>query len=137
MLQLHPMRLKPGQDLKESLAQYVALHQLQAAFIITCVGSLTHYHLRFADRSTGSRGEGHFEIVSLTGTLSTAGMHLHISISDGEGRTIGGHLLEGNLVYTTAEVVLGESTQHRFKRENDGTTAWDELQIAPRNATEF
>jgi predicted DNA-binding protein with PD1-like motif len=137
MLQLHPMRLKPGQDLKECLTQYVHLQQLQAAFIITCVGSLTRYHLRFADRSSGSHGEGHFEIVSLTGTLSTAGMHLHMSISDGEGRTIGGHLLEGNLVYTTAEIVLGESTEHRFKRENDGTTAWDELQIAPRNATEF
>lgn len=128
-MQIHPMRLLPGQDLRIELVKYVQQHQLQAAFVITVVGSLTRFHLRMADQSGGTIGSGHFEIVSLTGVLSVHGAHLQMSISNEEGTTIGGHLLDGNTVYTTAEVVLGESNEHVFHRQKDGTTAWEELQI--------
>ena len=63
------------------------------------------------------------------GTVSISGSHLHLSISDSTGKTIGGHLLEDNLVYTTAEIVIGESKNLLFTREKDGTTPWEELQI--------
>ena len=45
---------------------------------------------------------------SLTGTLSPTGHHLHMSISDRDCRTYGGHVLEGCIVRTTAELVLAE-----------------------------
>ncbi len=131
-MQIHPLRLLPGHDLRQQLHAYVQQHQLQAAFVVTCCGSLTRYHLRFADQAAGQAGQGHFEIVSLTGTLSIHGMHLHMSVADEQGRTIGGHVLEGNTVYTTAEMVLGESEAHVFTREKDGSTAWEELQIRKR-----
>lgn len=131
-MQIHPLRLLPGHDLRQQLQAYVRQHQLQAGFVVTCCGSLTRYHLRFADQAAGQAAEGHFEIVSLTGTLSIHGMHLHMSVADEQGRTIGGHVLEGNIVYTTAEIVLGESEAHVFTREKDGSTAWEELQIRPR-----
>jgi hypothetical protein len=51
---------------------------------------------------------GKHEIVSLVGTLALDGDHLHIAVSDSTGRTIGGHLMEGSLVYTTAEIAVGE-----------------------------
>ena len=94
------------------------------------------YHLRFANQSEGSQSQGHFEIVSLTGTLSINGSHLHMSVSDSTGRTFGGHLLEGNLVYTTAEIVIGTSHELLFTREYDGTTEWKELQIKKREKPE-
>ena len=72
---------------------------------------------------------GHFEIVSLTGTVSVNGSHLHISISDSEGKTIGGHLLEGCKIYTTTEIFIGSTTAYEFKRVKDGTTEWEELQV--------
>jgi len=72
---------------------------------------------------------GHFEIVSLTGTVSINGSHLHISISDSTGETIGGHLMDGCIVYTTAEIVLLSSDNFEFKREKDGSTPWEELQV--------
>ena len=128
----HAIRLKPGQDLNKSIQQYVADRQIKAGWIATCVGSLTDYHIRFANAPEGTRGSEHFEIVSLTGTLSQNGSHLHISISDSTGKTIGGHLLEGCIVYTTAEIVLTESGQLEFTREQDGTTPWAELQIRQR-----
>jgi uncharacterized protein len=72
---------------------------------------------------------GHFEIVSLTGTVSVNGSHLHISISDSTGKTIGGHLMEGCTIYTTAEIVILSSNEFIFKREKDGTTPWEELRV--------
>lgn len=125
----YAFRLKPGQDLKLSIDSFVQAHQLEAAWIQTAVGSLTDYHIRFANQPNGSKATGHFEIVSLVGTLSVNGSHMHISVSDSTGKTIGGHLLEGNKIYTTAEIVIGSSKQFQFKREEDGSTPWKELQV--------
>lgn len=132
-IQAHAIRLKPGQDLKAELEQFVRKNDLKAAWLVTCAGSLTHYNLRFANQPNGSTGEGHFEIVSLTGTLSTNGSHVHVSISDSTGRTIGGHLLAGCTIYTTAEIVIQSSPSLIFKRAKDGTTPWEELQIEKLN----
>lgn len=125
----HAFRLKPGQDLKNEILQYVKEKQIKAGWVSTCVGSLTNYNIRFANQPEGSSGSGHFEIVSLTGTVSVNGSHLHISISDSSGKTIGGHLLDSNIVYTTAEIVLLSSDDFIFKREKDGSTEWEELQV--------
>ncbi len=100
-----------------------------AGWIVTCVGSLTQTNIRYANQQVGSMMNGHFEIVSLTGTISINGSHLHIAVSDSTGKTTGGHLLENNHVYTTAEIVIGESNNFQFTREEDGTTPWKELQV--------
>ena len=125
----HVIRLKPGMDLKKSIQSYISDHNIQAAWIVTCVGSLTKYELRLANQPYTSSDSGHFEIVSLTGTLSSNGSHLHMSISDSTGKTIGGHLADGNIIYTTAEIVIQSDSSFIFKREKDGTTPWQELQI--------
>ncbi len=129
MQKTHVIRLKPGQDLKKELQAFAEKNELDAAWIITCAGSLTRYHIRFANQQQGVVAEGHFEMVSLTGTLSRNGSHIHISVSDSTGHTTGGHLLEGNIIYTTAEIVIGSSDELVFKREKDGTTRWEELVI--------
>ena len=125
----YAFRLKPGQDLKKEILKLAGEKQISAGWIVTCVGSLTNYHIRFANQTSGSSDSGHFEIVSLTGTVSMNGSHLHISVSDSTGRTTGGHLLDGNIVYSTAEIVIQSSPEYVFKREKDGTTPWEELQI--------
>ena len=130
---IHAIRLKPGEDLRSSIQKYVEDNRIHAGWMISCAGSLTNYNIRFANQPGGSKGSGHFEIVSLTGTLSVNGSHIHISISDSTGKTIGGHLLEGCKIYTTAEIIIGESKTMIFKREKDGTTPWDELQIEKKD----
>ncbi len=125
----HAFRLKPGQDLKQEIQNYVNEHKLKAGWVSTCVGSLTNYMIRFANQPGISSDSGHFEIVSLTGTVSVNGSHLHISLSDSTGRTIGGHLSDGCKIYTTAEIVILSSDDFAFYREKDGTTPWDELQV--------
>jgi len=126
---VYVFRLKPGEDLRMSIEAIVKEKNIEAGWINTCVGSLTDYTIRFANQQEGIRGSGHFEIVSLTGTVSVNGSHLHISISDFAGKTIGGHLLEGCKIYTTAEIVIGSTGAYEFKRLKDGTTDWEELQV--------
>ncbi|MBN1316086.1 MAG: DNA-binding protein [Anaerolineales bacterium] len=124
-----PLRLSPDQDLIKSLDALAKTRNLQAACILTCVGSLRKAVLRFADQNQATELVGKFEIVSLTGTFSVHGSHYHISISDGQGRTIGGHLLEGCLIYTTAEIVIGVLPGVRFLREMDDESGYKELAI--------
>lgn len=123
------LRLHPGQDLRRELTALAEREGLEAAAVVTCVGSLTRVALRYADRSEPTTLEGKFEIVSLVGTLSRHGAHLHLSVSDGEGRTLGGHLLDGSTVYTTAEIVLTVLPGLRFTRAPDPQTGFKELVV--------
>ena len=125
----HAIRLKPCDDVREKIENYILQNNINAGWLVTCAGSLTDYNIRFANQEKGSTGKGHFEIVSLTGTTSKNGSHLHISISDSIGKTIGGHLLKGCIVYTTAEIIIQSTTDLNFKRVKDGSTPWDELLI--------
>lgn len=122
-------RFLPGQDLKASLQAFVESHQIQAGFILTAVGSLQQATLRLAGQSQHQVFYQQFEIVSLVGTLSLHGLHLHIGLADAEGKTLGGHLVAGCEVYTTAEVVIGESEEHVFLRTSDAQTGFKELSV--------
>jgi predicted DNA-binding protein with PD1-like motif len=75
---------------------------------------------------------GEQEILSLSGTLSPDGAHLHIALADSRGAVIGGHLCAGSLVRTTAELVVGLLPEWRFSRELDAVTGYAELRISPR-----
>jgi uncharacterized protein len=128
-LKVHVFRLKPGNDLKKEIQAYVDYYKIKAGWIASCVGSLTDYHIRFANEQQGTRKSGHYEIVSLTGTISLYGSHIHISVSDHTGITIGGHLLDRNIIYTTAEIIIHEAEGMVFKREIDESTGFRELKI--------
>lgn len=123
------LRLHPGQDLKEELIAFTKNNNIHAGIILTGVGSLTKATLRLADETITKTFDSRFEIVSLVGTLCQEGVHLHISLSDEQGNTIGGHLKEGCLIYVTAEIVIAELEQVRFSRVFDQQTGFKELVI--------
>ena len=132
IMRTQSFRLMPGDELISGIMRRVTEQQLQAAWISTCVGSLTQYSIRYANQDSIAIGEGHFEIVSLVGTMTSNGggqHHIHISIGDGTGKTISGHLSDNSTIYTTAEVVIGYDCSVTYKRAVDGSTPWDELQI--------
>ena len=114
-----------------ALDSFAQTKRLEAACILTCVGSLRKAVLRFANQEQATTLEGHFEIVSLTGVFSLDGGHYHIAISDGEGRTYGAHLMGGSEVFTTAEIVLASFDDVRFLRTFDPQTGYPELDIQP------
>ncbi|MGZ5191147.1 MAG: PPC domain-containing DNA-binding protein [Flavisolibacter sp.] len=131
-INIHAIRMKPGEDLKLSLQNFVLSSKIEAGWIFSCIGSLTKYHLRFANQPQGNSSEGFFEIISLSGSLSMHGSHLHMAIADMQGNLIGGHLLDGCIIYTTAEIIIGETDTLVFTRERDNTTTWNELHIRNR-----
>ncbi|KAA9338774.1 DNA-binding protein [Hymenobacter busanensis] len=131
----YALRLRPGADLRQELVAFAARQHLKAGAMLTCVGSLTQVTLRLANQEGPTVYRGHFEIVSLVGTLAENGSHLHLSVADSTGRTIGGHLLDGNVVYTTAELVVGVLEDVEFGRETDPTFGYKELVVRPAAAT--
>ncbi len=74
----------------------------------------------------------HFEILSLVGTLSGERGHLHITLGTEDGSTIGGHVVGDLIIYTTAEVVIGECVDLQYTREADENTGFPELVVKPR-----
>ena len=128
-MKVFALRLRPGQDLKQSLQEFVAAQQIQAGFILTTVGSLQQATLRLANQPTSETFLGKFEIVSLVGTLARNGSHLHLAIADSTGKTLGGHVVEGCIIYTTAEIVIGASEELIFDRSFDEQTRFYELEI--------
>jgi uncharacterized protein len=129
-------RLTPGTDLRAELERLTQAHALRAGCILTCVGSLSHARLRMP----GVPGEAErftslvepLEIVSLTGTLGPDGPHVHISLARRDGACIGGHLVEGCRVHTTAELVIGDLLDVEFRRSLDPATGYNELTVEPR-----
>lgn len=123
----HIFRLMPGEDLKKQVEQFVMDKQIKAGWISSCVGSLINFAIRFANQPAATIGHGFFEVLSVTGTVSINGCHLHICISDGNGSTSGGHLTAGNIIYTIAEIVILSTDAVVFTREQDKNTGWWEL----------
>jgi predicted DNA-binding protein with PD1-like motif len=131
-MQTYTFRLKAGQDLFDEIEAFVKERHIEAGCVLSSVGSLTHATLRLANRDYYNEYEGHFEIVSMTGTVSIHGSHLHVSISDGDGATVGGHLVSGCKIYTTAEMVLAVFEGVVYKREFAADSGYEELAVYKR-----
>ena len=124
-----PIRLTPGEDLRSALAALLTEHDVEAAYVVQGMGSLDGAHLRFAGKSEATALAGELEILTLTGTLSPDGVHLHMSVSDGMGKVTGGHVAVGCRVRTTAEILVMLLPGRRFRRAPDPGTGYDELVI--------
>lgn len=129
----HAFRLTYGTDLRKGIEEYCESRSIKAAAIVTCVGCVYKARMRLADGKTVRESDGHYEIVSLTGTVSDNGAHMHVSLADEDGNVIGGHLAYGSLVNTTAEVILAAlDDEYVFTREYDEQTGYDELTVTER-----
>ena len=135
---VHVLRLRPREDLLESLWRYARVRKTNALTILSIVGSLTKTNIRYANDNFGTSREGHFEIVSAVGNIdrqepdsdSDKGQgHVHIALADEVGNSFGGHLLRGNIIFTTAEVTMLEVNQALFYRVPDTTSGYNEMKV--------
>lgn len=132
----HAIRLKPDDDLLLALHDWTLGNQIAAAAVLTCVGSLREAHIRLANRDSGSHFHQKMEILALSGTLSSNGPHLHLCLADSDGRTVGGHMLQGCRVFTTAEIVIAVLPGLSFRRVLDESTGYRELVIGGNEAAD-
>ncbi|HTP98908.1 MAG TPA: PPC domain-containing DNA-binding protein [Casimicrobiaceae bacterium] len=128
-MDLMPLRFAPGADLRRALEDTFAASVVKAAFVVAGVGSLSDAALRLAGKDAPGKLDGPLEIVTLAGSLSPDGAHLHACVSDGQGRVFGGHLAYGCVVRTTAEVLVAFLPEWAFAREHDSRTGFRELVV--------
>ena len=76
--------------------------------MVACVGCVSRARVRDAGGERILEICAPMEIVSVTGTVSIHRTHLHIALSREDLGAVGGHLVCGCIVNTTAEVVLLE-----------------------------
>ncbi|WP_417870281.1 PPC domain-containing DNA-binding protein [Vibrio furnissii] len=133
MVKVRATRLTQGADLKQSIMALVQAHGITAGSIASCAGCLSHLNIRLADSTSTLSLQAPFEIVSLMGTLTPHHLHLHIAVADSQGKVLGGHLLDGNLVNTTAELIVHDYPDLAFDREYDAHTGFTELTIHPKS----
>ena len=99
-IKAHVIRLLPEMDLYQEIIKYLNINNIRAACILSCVGSLKKINIRTATGFNYIEREEYFEIVSLVGSISCDRCHVHICLSDKDGKTLGGHLMrDGNLVF--------------------------------------
>jgi predicted DNA-binding protein with PD1-like motif len=131
-MELVPIRLSPGVDLRRALEGAATTSTADSAFVVAGVGSLVQGRLRYAGEAAESAVAGPLEILSISGTLGACGAHLHMSVSDASGRVLGGHVGYGNIVRTTAEILLVALADWSLTREHDPATGFNELVVRRR-----
>lgn len=127
----HPLRLGPGADLRAAIEAAVAeaWSGPAAAFVLQGIGSLSVAQLRYAGMPSATELRGDLEILTLAGSVAPDGAHLHMSVSDAQGRVYGGHVAAGCVVRTTAELLLALLPGHAFNRETDPASGYKELMV--------
>lgn len=124
-------RLKNGQDLRHEIEKLLKEEDVKAGAIVSCVGSLDPAVVRMpvVDKPIVRTYNEPVEIVSMTGTVSKNGHHIHLSFSDSKGDVYGGHLKEGCKVRTTVELVILAFSETEYKRLPDAKTGYEELVV--------
>ncbi len=129
----HVIRLLPGEDVLVGIDHYCFKHNIQSAYIASCVGSLSMVSFRKGYERTVFVQEGSFEIMSLNGTVSIGGNHIHMAVSKADFSVIGGHIKSGCIVRSTAEIVIVELENHELRRSKTEAHGYKELRIVRIN----
>ncbi len=101
-----PLHLGPGSDLRASLEQ-LGTQAGTSGFVLGVVGDLSQAAFQCPGQAEPTVLQGHLEIITLQGTVAPQGVHLHLSLSDGECQVWGGHLEHGSLVLRGADLLVG------------------------------
>lgn len=134
-MELLPLRLRPGDDLRRAIEAAELPQGASGAFVASGMGSLAGLKLRLAGASLTTIFDGDFELLTLAGSITPSGSHLHVSAANAQGAVIGGHLVNGNIVRTTAEILLVVVFDWQMSRELDPATGFQELMLAPKART--
>ena len=117
------VRLDPGEDLLASLHAAVGERGIRNGAILSGVGSLDRYHVHVVKTTNlppGNiffRGEGPFDILTVTGLIVDGKVHAHVAFANAE-QAMGGHVEDGCRILTFAAVVMTEAPDLNL-------TGWD------------
>lgn len=101
-----PLQLAPGSDLRRSLEDF-AVARAASGFVLGVVGDLSVATFQCPGQPEPAVIRGDLEIITLNGTVSPEGVHLHLSLSDDSCQVWGGHLEVGTVVRKGLHVLVG------------------------------
>ena len=119
-----PLKLAPGSDLRLSL-EALAQRDGISGFVLGVVGNLTKASFQCPGQAEPTVLEGDLEVITLNGTFSPEGVHLHLSLSDGACQVWGGHLEPGTIVQKGVDLLIGVLEQR------EGRPARQTAAVAP------
>ena len=120
-------RLRRGEDLLCAIQGIAEQEKIAAGVVLSAVGCVSQGRVRDAGGVNLRDISEHCEIVSLNGTVSAKRCHLHIALSKEDLSTVGGHLVEGCIINTTCELVIGILDGWAIDKEFDEETGYHEL----------
>ena len=126
-MKTYTVRLRRGADLLESIEKLCTENAIKAGVLLSAVGCVSRGRVRDAGGVNIVDIAEPLEIVSLMGTVSNMRCHLHVSFSKEDLSVVGGHLVEGCIINTTCELIIGEMENFVYDVELDEETGYDEL----------
>ena len=127
-----PLKLAPGSDLRLSLEE-LAQRDGISGFVLGVVGNLTKASFQCPGQADPTVLEGDLEVITLNGTFSPEGVHLHLSLSDGACQVWGGHLEPGTIVQKGVDLLIGvlEQSEGRPARQTAAAAPRIEIAVLP------
>ena len=127
-----PLKLAPGSDLRLSLEE-LAQRDGISGFVLGVVGNLTKASFQCPGQAEPTVLEGDLEVITLNGTFSPEGVHLHLSLSDGACQVWGGHLEPGTIVQKGVDLLIGvlEQREGRPARQTAASAPRIEIAVLP------
>ena len=131
-MQSLPLKLASGSDLRLSLEE-LAQRDGISGFVLGVVGNLTKASFQCPGQAEPTVLEGDLEVITLNGTFSPEGVHLHLSLSDGACQVWGGHLEPGTIVQKGVDLLIGvlEQREGRPARQTAAATPRIEIAVLP------
>ena len=126
------VRADPGEDLLDVLQKTAEQEGIRNGAILCGVGSLSayHYHVvgtaELPPKNAHVRGDGPFDILTVTGAVMGGRVHAHITFSD-QAKAMGGHMHDGCTVLTFAIVLIAD-TSDTLLDGWDTVGTWAEIQ---------
>ena len=124
-----PLKLAPGSDLRLSLEE-LAQRDGISGFVVGVVGNLTKASFQCPGQAEPTVLEGDLEVITLNGTFSPEGVHLHLSLSDGACQVWGGHLEPGTIVQKGVDLLIGVLEQREGRPARQTSAAAPRIEIA-------
>ena len=125
-----PLKLAPGSDLRLSLEE-LAQRDGVSGFVLGVVGNLTKASFQCPGQAEPTVLEGDLEVITLNGTFSPEGVHLHLSLSDGACQVWGGHLEPGTIVQKGVDLLVGVLKQHEVTPARQTSEPRLEIAVLP------
>lgn len=124
---IHVFRIKPGQELLTEIMNYCRLNSVTSGVVTGIIGSVSSARLNYLKELPGKYAaenyQGPLEIVAAQGSITVKDseiiVHIHLQLAS-QKACFGGHLAEA-VIFSTAEVVIGELNTQLTRYTNSYT----------------